>query len=663
MFAQTFQGSVGLLRDDGFPSEFSITIDEESLDSLSVSLGLKEVCINITHTWVSDLDIRLISPSGDVIMLTATLGNDLDNYQNTCFSHDASSHILHASAPFEGAFLPMSSLGMVNNGQSGIGIWKLHIMDQYPFADSGEVLSWSISFGNDAPAPAVDAGSYLPVIVIRTDDAFTIPNEPKIPGDMWVIDNGNGVLNFLNDDPVLYSRIGIETRGSSSQGFPKKNFGFETQDLDGDGVDVEILGLPEEEDFILYASYTDKSFLRDAITYNLGNKIQGYASRTVPVDVYINGDYHGIYWLEEKLKRDKNRINIKKLDTDDLDPDVITGGYILKVDRDDGPGTYFVSDYKGSNENEELRIVYEDPEGEDLHPDQQAYIQNFMRNFENALYGDDFMDPVKGYRRYADIHSAVDFFILNELGHNVDSYRLSSFMYKDRDEVDSLLKFGPVWDFNLAFGNVDYCGAEQTSGWTFITAANCGNSPMWWHRFMEDENFKCELRSRYEALRATELNIDTLNAWIEKTSSVISQSEERNFDRWPILGRYVWPNFFIGNTYEEEVEYFKTWLTNRIVWLDMNIPECTISGIEESTFTNVQFTPNPANDFVQLNGTGIQDISRLRVLNLNGIPVLSYSRVPENGRIDISSLPSGIYLLEMMNSRGLMDSRKISIIR
>lgn len=661
--AQVYQGTGGTLRDDGISTEFTIDIIGDTSIFLSPEHGLKEVCVNLTHTWVSDLDIRLISPSGDVIMLTATKGDDLDNYENTCFSMDAATHIINGVPPFAGSFIPFSPLGMVNNGQTALGTWRLHIFDQYAWADSGELLNWSITFGSEAPAPKADEGSYFPLIVIRTDGELTIPTDPKIPGSMVVIDNGSGSLNYLTDEPSLTSRIGIETRGSSSQGFPKKNFGFETQDDEGDGQDVELLGLPEEEDFVLYASYTDKTLLRDALTYEFGNRVQEYAPRTVPVELYLNGDYHGIYWLEEKIKRDKNRVDIAKLDPDDLDENTITGGYILKVDRDDGPGTYFVSDYKGTYENEELRIVFEDPEGPDLHPDQQTYIQGFMRNFENALFGPDFKDPAIGYQRYADINSAVDFFILNEIGHNVDSYRLSSFLYKDRNSEDSLLHFGPLWDFNLAFGNVNYCGAEQTAGWTFQTAGNCGNTPRWWARFMEDENFHCVLVNRYSELRQGNLSTDSLYAYIDRQAAALSFSQENNFSRWPVLGIYVWPNYFIGQTYQEEVDFFKEWLSARMLWLDLNIPGCIIDNTDEFKQLEVNLYPNPANDLIEISGTGIQTISGIRVTNLQGTGVLSFNKFPEFGKIDVSALPSGIYLIEMITKEGYRDVRKISVVR
>lgn len=656
LHSQVFTGGGGPLHDDNTLSDYIIDVDTLPVDFLSAAYGLKRVCINLTHSWVSDLDIRLIAPDGTNIMLTATKGDDLDNYEHTCFTMDATTHILEAPYPYTGDFRPFTTLGDANNGSPGTGNWTLRIWDQFAFADSGEMLDWSLEFGEDAAAPFVFDSSFLPIVEVFTDN-ITIPNEPKIEGTIRVIHNGGQHPNFLSDTSIFESHIAIEVRGASSQGFPKKSFGFETQDEFGEDLEIALLGLPKEEDWILYAPYTDKSMIRDALTYELGRQMGSYAPRTVFVELFLNGDYHGLYCLEEKIKRDKNRVDIAKLDEEDIEGDDLTGGYILKVDRDDGEGTYFVSGYEGTDTSSEIRIVFEDPEGPDLHPLQKDYITGFFHQFEQALYSENFTDPVWGYRRYADVASFVDFFLLSELGHNVDAYRLSTFFYKDRNSRDSLLKMGPLWDFNLAFGNVNYCHSEQYDGWAYDDSGACGNTPLWWPRLLEDPFFRNEVYCRYAQLRGEELSLENIFGYIHQQSTRLSQGIDRNFERWPLLGVYVWPNNFVGQTYPEEVDYLKSWIAGRLSWMDDQLSGFCLTGTSHVPVLPFTISPNPASDIIWLNSEEENLSGKLHITDVAG-QVHYATWLNPNDPVNIESLVPGIYIITVKKSDGKIFREK-----
>jgi hypothetical protein len=149
-----------------------------------------------------------------------------------------------------------------------------------------------------------------------------IPDEPKILVNMGIIWNGEGNLNHTSDTLNHYNgKIAIEIRGSSSQMFPKKSYGFETRDEAGEDIDFPLLGLPEEEDWIFYGPYTDKSLIRNALTFTLAQTLGHYASRFVFVELFLNNQYQGIYMLMEKIKRDKVRVDIAKLNPDEVSGD------------------------------------------------------------------------------------------------------------------------------------------------------------------------------------------------------------------------------------------------------------------------------------------------------------------------------------------------------
>jgi hypothetical protein len=416
------------------------------------------------------------------------------------------------------------------------------------------------------------AENRLPRVEINTN-GNEIVDEPKIDAQMLI---------KVNDVTDYEGMIGIEIRGSSSQMFPKKQFGFETRDEQNEDLDVSLLGFPEEEDWILYAPYSDKALFRNVLIYDLSRDIGRYASRVKFVDVYINNSYNGVYVLMEKLKRDDNRIDINKLKVDENSGEDLTGGYILKIDKADAGGTNynsansFASQHypNDSSSGQQIFFLYDTPDEDDITAEQRSYIQEYMASFENALAGDDFTDPDSGYATYIEPQSFIDFFLLNELANNVDGYRLSTWLVKDKYEK---LQMGPIWDFNLAFGNADYCGGGSTSGWAYKFNERCPDDfwqiPFWWDRLLEDPAFVLQLQSRWQELRSNVFSDSALNQKIDTyiETLTLSGAIEENFQKWQILDQYVWPNNFVGNSYNAESEYLRNWVLDRVNWLDSAI--------------------------------------------------------------------------------------------
>ena len=414
----------------------------------------------------------------------------------------------------------------------------------------------------------------LPLVAISTN-GNQIVDEPKID-DTFSITEGD----ILSSE----GRMGREFRGASSQSFPKKAFGFETRDEANEDLDVSILGFPEEEDWILYAPYSDKSLMRNMLIYDLSRDMQQYASRTKFVEVAINGVDQGVYVFMEKLKRDANRVNINNLKEDENSGEDLTGGYILKIDKT--AGTNLGEGYNDQNSfsstiappnavfGQEINFLYEEPDAEDITAEQKEYISDYVGSFEAALASNDFTNAETGYEAYIDVDSFIDFFILNELSNNVDGYRLSTYMHKDKN---GKLKMGPIWDFNLAFGNANYCEGGTTNVWGYKFNERCPEDfwqvPFWWERLLEDPNYVAKLKARWQVLRGSSLSDAAIFSRITTYTNelTISGAVETNFTAWPVLGVYVWPNNFVGNTYAEELGYLNGWLEDRLQWLDAEI--------------------------------------------------------------------------------------------
>ena len=409
----------------------------------------------------------------------------------------------------------------------------------------------------------------LPQIEIVVNS--TIPDEPKIRSSMKITEG----------DKVTYNGIaGIEIRGASSQMFDKKSYGLETWDSNNEDINVSLLGMPEEEDWVLYGPYSDKSLIRNKLIYDLARDMGRYASRTRFVELTINDEYKGVYVFMEKLKRDKERIDIEKLKSDENSGEDLTGGYILKIDKIAGSNVgegynnqnSFTSKVPPVNSpNSKIRFLYEYPDAEDITDPQKDYIQEYIYGFEAALSSDNFKDPELGYAPYIDVSSFVDFFILNEIANNVDGFRLSTFMHKD---MNGKLKMGPIWDFNLGFGNANYCEGGDTDVWAYKFNERCPGDfwlvPFWWERLLKDPRFVQELKDRWNQVRGNELSDQAILSKLEayNTELVEGNAINENFSQWQILGQWIWPNEYVGNSYSDERTYLQEWVTTRLSWLD-----------------------------------------------------------------------------------------------
>ena len=439
--------------------------------------------------------------------------------------------------------------------------------------------------------------STLPLVIINTSGQF-IPDAYKINVDMKIIHDENKSMNSSYDAANIYSgKIGIETRGSSSQFlFPKKSYGFETRVSGETENEVSLFGWPEESDYILYASYNDKSLMNNVLTMKLANEMGMYASRTRYVDVVLDNEYLGLFVMMEKVKRAKGRVDIAKLDSADVAGDEITGGYILKIDKNTGTNLGgFTSDYNVTGGFIKHMFQYDAPKS--IHGVQKKYIENYIRDFEDALAGPNFTDANFGYSKYIDESSFIKMFIINEVAGNVDAYRISTFLYKDKDSKGGKLTIGPPWDYDLSYGNADYCGAPSYSIFSYQFNSRCPQDgyqvPFWWDRLLQDTSFRKKLYEEYH-LQRTEgaLQWNNITSIVDSLRQELKAAQSNNFSLWPVLGQYVWPNPQpVPATWEGEINELLTWLSNRLAWLDGRM-ENLVSTNEVVKFS-IQLSPNP----------------------------------------------------------------------
>ncbi len=442
--------------------------------------------------------------------------------------------------------------------------------------------------------------SNLPIVVINTAGQTVMENQ-KITAGMSIIANGPGQINHMTDPPNAYNGlIGIELRGSFSLQYDKKNFSIETRDLTGSDLSVPLLDMPSESDWALISPLNDKSLIRDALAYWFAARAMDWAPRTRFVEVVLNGEYIGVYLLLETVKRDGDRVDIAKLKDSDLAGDSLTGGYILAMDKDNGQvGGDWASPFApfpGAWQTTWFQVVY--PKSADIQPEQRAYIEDYIHDFEQMLVQwTPNSTPV--YADWIDTGSWASYLLVNEVSKNTDAYRLSAYFYKDRDDNDPLLKMGPVWDFNIAFGIGDYCEGQFYQGWSKDFNDYCPDDPwvihFWWEKLLRDGAFQAQIKDRWQSLRAGPWSNAEVSACIDSLTNLLAEPAARNFQRWPVLGQYIIPNAFVGQTWQQEIDYLDSWLTNRMAWMDGNIMSIgpAVSVDDAPGQAHVAVYPNP----------------------------------------------------------------------
>ena len=397
--------------------------------------------------------------------------------------------------------------------------------------------------------------SNLPIIIIDTDTK-TLTNREKSGATMKVIANASG-RNKVTDKANGYDgKIKIKLRGNSSLFFDQKRFTIETVTPDGKANNVELLGMPADNDWVLLAPYNDVSMMRDAFAFDMWNNMGHWAPRTRYCEVVMNGKYIGVYTLCEKIKRGKDRIDIAKLKKSDNEGIDITGGYIVRVDPVDEGEKSFTSDVPGIMNNNVAggfggfgggmggfggrntvtwSIFY--PKADKITDEQQEYISNYVKTVEKVIQSDDFADPVNGYAKYIDVESFVDYFIHTELSLNADGLKRSTYFYKEKQNPDGTggkLHAGTVWDYNLAYGNCNFANANNIEAWVY-EGSETNPTPAMWKRLTEDPAFMAKVKARWKELRKGYLSIDSINRFIDEHALLLQESQARQYAKYSDL--------------------------------------------------------------------------------------------------------------------------------
>ena len=486
-----------------------------------------------TQPATASLDVVVVEPPAPApkLLSVSFLLEDNDQLENDITLEEQSENTFFARAPYnislDGLAATYEFIGssiQINDVEQENGITRNNftdIVNVKVLNKDGDSVTYQIN---------LTKFTGLPIVYIQTDGSVQIDSKDDYVLGDTNIDGGRDYENFPS------APMKIRGRGNSTWQFPKKPFQMKLDDK------AEFLGMPNDKKWLFLAEYADKTMLRNTIAFEMGYISNlDWTPKAKFAEVYINGDYNGTYNITQKVEESDNRVAIG--DT----------GYLLELDqleRLDSDDVYFESAV-----TERFIINIKEP-NLDAGSDEFTYIENLITNFENNLFSQNFADEATGYRQYIDMDSFIDWFLISEITKNVDSMFFSSIFLNVMP--GEKIKMGPLWDFDLSFGNVDYADSRYPEGWWV-------KYNPWYERLFEDPAFVEAVRNRFEYFNN---NRDYILNKIDTYAEKLKWAQEENDDKWQTIGVYVWPNPVIFDTYQEEVDHMKAWYETRMDWLE-----------------------------------------------------------------------------------------------
>jgi hypothetical protein len=426
------------------------------------------------------------------------------------------------------------------------------------------------SLRDDEPSGLVDFTSNIPIIVLQSESPGRVSNFKTYSSfSLKIYEPGTNTPACLRDEPAVSTRAGLRVRGMVSRLFPKLSYRLKLRDGAGASRGLSLLGMPADADWVLQGPWLDKSLIRNAFSYDLARAMGCAAMRTRVCEVFLStsgqpvteADYLGVYQLIEDVERGEQRVNLAKLAPDENSEPAITGGYLLAWDV--GDGTYL-------RRWKSIQVKYPNQPSRE----QMAWIDGAFTRFDQALKGEDFSDPVKGYAAHIEVDDWVNYILFEEFVFNLDAYVRSFYLQKDRG---GKIRPGPVWDHDLGLGHQFPMGTSFTQWWYVDRNAPHG----WITRLVADPEFVAKIARRWTALRQDVLSDAQIEARLDEFAApLLSGAADRNFQRWKILDvqRPFKPDGYMTiatSTYSEQIIALKKFLRQRAAWIDANVARAT----------------------------------------------------------------------------------------
>ena len=392
----------------------------------------------------------------------------------------------------------------------------------------------------------------IPAVIINTDDGKEVTSKDEYK------QSNVSILNTKKEWIIDCQPAGIRGRGNSSWQMDKKPYRIKfnkKQSLFGYSY--------KAKSWTLIPNHSDKSLLRNYIAYEISDRFVGidFSSKHILVDLYFNEEYQGVYLLCDQVQVGEGRVNI-----DDSVSEDGNNGYLIERDSRIKSEGIVDTDYFYFQE-EPYAIKSPDTDKEDYLTNKEteiAFIRDYMQLCFDAIESGQWSDV----KDLIDINSFADSYIIDELFANTDCGYSSCFYYKDKN--GKLFK-GPIWDFDIGAGNVNYNmgNTEKCEPDIELYAATANT---WYSKLLSRSEFRTIVSKRIVAYNNIVFDIINL-LYTNNDRSIYAlngRALERNFEKWDIMGMYIWPepeSVFSIETLTGQIEYLRQWLSRRCVFL------------------------------------------------------------------------------------------------
>ena len=369
----------------------------------------------------------------------------------------------------------------------------------------------------------------------RMDHSITIFFNKGVIQDEQKLDCS---INLDDTSGTQVVKGAIEFRGSSSKYYPKRSYTVKFKNI----KNVHWQGLSIMGDWVLYAPYADRSCIRNTIAEYLFKQMGHYSTSSVFTKLYINNEYMGLYELREKIDLDK--------------PGLKDALGILKIDKTTGKKKQKAASFLSPDVN---ILEHDLAKGFTFETTFKS-----VQQFENAL-----SDTTADINKFAVLNSLVDYFLFSEFANSPDAYRSSCYFQVNKE---GRISMGPVWDYDLAFGNSTLYEGQNDKGWRYLISENKSpfytEAPIWWSLLIKRTSFKKAAIHRWEQLRQNSFSNHRLNLLVDSITQSIQLSLEGNFNKWPVIGRQIQWAAPPQKSYQGELDYLKQWMVKRAQWMD-----------------------------------------------------------------------------------------------
>lgn len=373
----------------------------------------------------------------------------------------------------------------------------------------------------------------LPMLYITTDGLRDVTSKDTYIGANLVLKED---VRTRAAGDVVESRVNIKGRGNSSWKFPKKPFRLKFDQK------VSMLDMHKDKSWVLIPNYNDKSMLRNSLAFYMSSISNlDYTPESHFVELIFNGKYWGTYQLCEKVKISNHRVAVG----DD--------GFLVEIDsRAPGEsGSHFFQVPHLENV-----VNVKDPD-EELTDEGLRYVRDFIVKADAALFSSKYTDPNVGWRAYMDMDSFVDWYLIQEIGKNLDgNFDTSCYMHLARG---GKLMMGPIWDMDVAYGNIDQANQScyRPTGFHIMYV-------QWYSRLFKDPAFVRRVKERFNYFYRHQ---NEILANVNADAQYLKYSAQENNDVWHLLNTYTWPNYNVWGSYQNEVQELKEWFVTRMNWL------------------------------------------------------------------------------------------------